>query len=934
MNKKGFTLIEVIVSVVLVSIVLVSLLASLIQLRQTYSIIHEDSDIIVYSSSISRVINNDLSRNNGIRYSTCSADGQECDIILGNDNKRNLKIIKNCYVNGILSSCNQENNNKEEIVRTTLKYTDNTTRNEKLVYIRTLELRKYNKNGTITAKGYNFADMSTTTYEHDSDASRAKIDQYTTITIRLNNELNEDISKYDIVLFAAGRYDYSHLAGKTYTLELNADGAEEVGQTRIDEIFGVGYFLTEDNHSVKKRISKISIPSNGDKAFLGYYYTPANSDQKIQVIDSQGLVVTSSRFFREDIDYNLNKDETKPIIIAMWGECTNGYEIRNRRCVPKQYKVTLGSECGPLTEPSYMATYMSKVPDTSIPYKEGYQFIRFYNGINTYNDEEGKGKFIYSLTTESNATAECIECPNKAHVTKWARNNKCEILECAKGYTLKGEVPNQRCEGNTYTATFNKNGATSIGATQKTCTVTNDAGNCTITDIPTITRNGFNKKGWNTNKDATEGLPSLTIEENTTYYAITNKDVEIKFNKNGNGGSDTTRTCTIQNRATNCSITSPGITPASGFRPIGWSTASGTHTSSWDVNTSQTVTDSDEYFAQSSKAKITYPVSYSKGDYVSSIGSTSGSCDVPAVYNGAAQGTSCTVTLPSITPTSGSTSAGWNTLKGATSGTQAGSSYSLNSNSILLYANAIPKPATPTISNSNNNKWVGSNYNIAISTSTAAKYIGKWYYKYGNNSYAELTAGANTNSFNSNRSVDSGKKINSTFYVIACNKNASSSSDSANCSSSASTVVKIDKEPPIYKFGSNTAVNNCIEGKSFSSSSNTYRTSASFENGNRRLICNYVTNYGYLFRFDIDVSCDDNNGSGCSTADADKLRIVAHNGSAAQCGSYPNTWKTASACDYGIGGNAPTYHHTYAKIKDKVGNMSQVYEWWAKNTWR
>ena len=51
MNKKGFTLIEIIVSIVLVSVVLVSLLASLIQLRKTYSVIHEDSDIIVYSSS-------------------------------------------------------------------------------------------------------------------------------------------------------------------------------------------------------------------------------------------------------------------------------------------------------------------------------------------------------------------------------------------------------------------------------------------------------------------------------------------------------------------------------------------------------------------------------------------------------------------------------------------------------------------------------------------------------------------------------------------------------------------------------------------------------------------------------------------------------------------------------------------------------------------
>ena len=45
MNKKGFTLIELIVSITLVSIILVSLLATLVKLKQTYEVIDEDSDI-------------------------------------------------------------------------------------------------------------------------------------------------------------------------------------------------------------------------------------------------------------------------------------------------------------------------------------------------------------------------------------------------------------------------------------------------------------------------------------------------------------------------------------------------------------------------------------------------------------------------------------------------------------------------------------------------------------------------------------------------------------------------------------------------------------------------------------------------------------------------------------------------------------------------
>ena len=51
-NKNGFTLVELIVSIVLVSVVLVALVGSLLQLRSAYSVVHENSDVIVYTSSI------------------------------------------------------------------------------------------------------------------------------------------------------------------------------------------------------------------------------------------------------------------------------------------------------------------------------------------------------------------------------------------------------------------------------------------------------------------------------------------------------------------------------------------------------------------------------------------------------------------------------------------------------------------------------------------------------------------------------------------------------------------------------------------------------------------------------------------------------------------------------------------------------------------
>ena len=92
MNKKGFTLFEVIVSVVLISIVLVSMMATLVKIKDSYEIVYENSDALIYSSSIARIMNNDFERNGGIRYVDCNYDGNSCDITLNNDQKRKIEI--------------------------------------------------------------------------------------------------------------------------------------------------------------------------------------------------------------------------------------------------------------------------------------------------------------------------------------------------------------------------------------------------------------------------------------------------------------------------------------------------------------------------------------------------------------------------------------------------------------------------------------------------------------------------------------------------------------------------------------------------------------------------------------------------------------------------------------------------------------------------
>ncbi len=86
-----------------------------------------------------------------------------------------------------------------------------------------------------------------------------------------------------------------------------------------------------------------------------------------------------------------------------------------------------------------------------------------------------------------------------------------------------------------------------------------------------------------------------------------------------------------------------------------------------------------------------YNVVYSKGLNIDSLGSTSGNCKfVSSTTAGATTPNSCSVTLPSITPNANYTSVGWATSSGATSGTPAGGSWTINSTPTTLFANAYP----------------------------------------------------------------------------------------------------------------------------------------------------------------------------------------------------------------------------------------------------
>lgn len=267
-KKKGFTLVEVIVSIVLVSIVMVSLMASLTKLKKAYSKVNNDSDIAIYNAAISRILNNDVSTNNGIRYVICDVDADNCDLVLGSDEKRKLQILDktnltdatiraskgsyylydsgNNYIREILVTGNKDNfatcNLKANCLKanvtkngctctleesvTSLKYTDSIA-NDKVLYLKTLTMEKsLDSNGNvISTTGYNFLNMSYEQFEYKNKENEKINDVLSYLAINIYDGIDPDNKTYNVNLYSSSRYvEGAAKTGDLIELTLNTEG--------------------------------------------------------------------------------------------------------------------------------------------------------------------------------------------------------------------------------------------------------------------------------------------------------------------------------------------------------------------------------------------------------------------------------------------------------------------------------------------------------------------------------------------------------------------------------------------------------------------------------------------------------------------------------------------------------------------------------------
>ena len=277
-------------------------------------------------------------------------------------------------------------------------------------------------------------------------------------------------------------------------------------------------------------------------------------------------------------------------------------------------------------------------------------------------------------------------------------------------------------EGKTYTVTFDKNAT--AGATQtESCTTqtvyNNEEGATCKIIAPNITPSSeFSAVGYNKSNTATSSTlnvgDELEISKDETYYAVQKKEIAVTFDKNATAGTTQIENCTMYNNDSSCSVTSPSITPTSGYSIVGWGSANDSTTSSLAVNTQVDVSNNKTYYAiQRKVVSVTFTGVSNPG--ISAIGSTGLSC---TKYN---SDPTCSIILPDITANEGYLVIGWSraatdpVTEIAGNGRMPGDSYSVESNT-TLYAQAYDTPTISITSSqiSNNTVQAASNQKASV----------------------------------------------------------------------------------------------------------------------------------------------------------------------------------------------------------------------------
>lgn len=292
-----------------------------------------------------------------------------------------------------------------------------------------------------------------------------------------------------------------------------------------------------------------------------------------------------------------------------------------------------------------------------------------YIGENYQSEINFTPSNIYSEVLYKSSNEKVAKVSNTGLITGISEGET-EITATADDIVTKLSVKVIKNKSKTITINFNSNGADKISSTKEKCN--SDGSGCKIT-LPTITRKGYQILGWSKNSDSTsaEFKPGekIIIYNDATYYAITYKNVNANFKANGSPINDVSKSCSIYNKETSCTIKTPNIT-RNGYNIIGWGNSSTSTTKLANTNTNIILNANTDFYAITSK---TLTATFNSNG--ANVSENSKKC---TVYNNE---TSCTITAPLITR-SGYNIVGWGDNAASTTKTiNIGESISLNKDS-------------------------------------------------------------------------------------------------------------------------------------------------------------------------------------------------------------------------------------------------------------
>ena len=414
------------------------------------------------------------------------------------------------------------------------------------------------------------------------------------------------------------------------------------------------YLSGSNNTSVTWYIDSITMRS----------FTKAQFKSKYTFGDGNGTLTANWSASGSRVTFNTNGGSWNTTYVANWNG-NNYYDVStttaNRYYI---YANSYGTHPG--------STSYDWTPDSRVISKTGNTFAGWYTaetGGTQVFDADGKLKASVSGYSDANS--------------KWTKYDSNVTL-----YARWSPV--------NHTVTYNttENGGTGTVASQT-------VGYGSSVPLPTTgaSKSGWTFVGWNTDKNATSALSSLTMGlDNVTLYAIYRKEaVTLTANWNANGAtlsSTSQSSCQLaavynnNTQATSCQVTAPTITRAN-YNIIGFNTTSTATTNNSSYNTSTgklTLTSSNTgstwYAITQAQPQLTATFAANNG---ATVASTSASCYVVG------SNTSCQVTAPSVTPQSGFSHIGFNTTTSATSNS---SSYNTSTNKLTISANGTWYPIT------------------------------------------------------------------------------------------------------------------------------------------------------------------------------------------------------------------------------------------------